>query len=125
MTENQVQWGFLHVLWLCSTSWWPPGRAIFIAFCNIHQQFGHTYSSSTSVRYADDLTITELLMDFAWSDLDRFGWGQVFLLAINDIKTMGMIISARNTINMPPPPPKSFQNIISRYCQTTWSSDFF
>ncbi len=62
------------------------------------------------MKYADDLTISKLLMgslpDLTQKALDSVaGWGQEFSLAMNESKTMDMVISARREDSIPSPPP--------------------
>lgn len=60
--ELNVQWGSC-VLSLCNTCWCPPGWAIgSTASCNMYQH-EHLPPSVRPVKYADDLTISELLME--------------------------------------------------------------
>ncbi len=67
------------------------------------------------VKYADDLTMTELLMG-SWPYIEGLGLeGQELSLAISGAKTMDMVISSRTDDNIPSPPsPVILGHVISR-----------
>ncbi len=76
-------------------------------------------SSVSPVKYADDLIISKLLMgslpDLTQKALDSVaGWGQEFSLAMNESKTMDMVISARREDSIPSPPPAISSKTTSR-----------